>query len=275
MQIEILETSYHIEVMNEEKEDIVVFLHGFTGSTKSWNETAFHFSDYRILLIDLLGHGKTRSSATSGPFSMERQIRELDQLFDKLELNNFVLTGYSMGGRIALAYACTYPSKVRALVLESASPGLKDEDERTVRQKNDSQLAEKILENGMTSFVDHWENIPLFLSQKTLAADVQRAVRQERLQQDPAGLAESLIGMGSGSQHSYWGSLGGLEMPVLLVTGKLDVKFEGIAEEMKAVLKNAKHKSVMAGHAIHVEKPAEFATIVGEYLKLNSLGGKS
>ncbi len=68
-------------------------------------------------------------------------------------------------------------------------------------------------------------------------------------------------------QLSNWDNLTQLELPVLLITGSLDVKFCNIALEMKALLKNGKHMSVNdAGHAIHVENPAEFATIVKEYL---------
>ncbi len=72
--------------------------------------------------------------------------------------------------------------------------------------------------------------------------------------------------MGTGSQRSYWTCLPELEMPVLLVTGELDPKFCAIAREMEELLPNAEHCIISAGHAIHVEKPAEFATMVMERL---------
>ena len=81
--------------------------------------------------------------------------------------------------------------------------------------------------------------------------------------------------MGTGAQASYWDRLSKLNLPVLLVSGKLDAKFEAIAQEMARLLPNVVHKTIDAGHAIHVEKPAEFATIVREYLSLNYQGGKS
>ena len=56
-------------------------------------------------------------------------------------------------------------------------------------------------------------------------------------------------------------------MPVLLITGSMDEKFCKIATEITALCKNAQHVTVNdAGHAIHVENPAEFATIVEKYL---------
>jgi 2-succinyl-6-hydroxy-2,4-cyclohexadiene-1-carboxylate synthase len=59
------------------------------------------------------------------------------------------------------------------------------------------------------------------------------------------------------------------------VTGQLDLKFEAIAKKMAELMPGAVHKTIDAGHAIHVEKPVEFATIVREYSSLNYQGGKS
>lgn len=275
MKLEIEDVHYHIEILNEDKERALVFLHGFTGSSRTWHDIADYFSDYKIILIDLLGHGLTESPVEVERYSMELQLRDLDQLFHLMDLREFALAGYSMGGRVALAYACSYPEKITALVLESASPGLKTGQQRIERKKSDAELAERIVYNGMIAFVNKWEKIPLFKTQENLPEQEKLAVRNDRLSQDPTGLANSLIGMGTGSQESYWKAISELKMPVLLLTGRLDEKFTAIAEEMVSVMPGAVHKEIVAGHALHVEKPAEFATIVGEYLKMNYLGGKS
>ena len=67
----------------------------------------------------------------------------LKTLFDMLALRRFILVGYSMGGRIALAYTVNYPGRVSSLILESSSPGLKSEDERTARRETDQSLSGK------------------------------------------------------------------------------------------------------------------------------------
>lgn len=268
-------TAYHVEIINKDKQQTVVFLHGFTGSTKSWHPIIEGLEDAKIVLIDLIGHGQTDSPEATESYSMERQLEDLDALFERLNLERLTLVGYSMGGRTALAYACRSPKRIKVLVLESASPGLASEAERQERRKRDEELAERIVAGGIENFVDRWENIPLFDSQKSLPDSVKRAVRQERLSQNPIGLANSLRGMGTGAQASYWDRLTELDMPVLLVTGQQDVKFGAIAAEMSERLPDAVHKTIEAGHAIHVEKPVEFATIVREYLSLNYQGGKS
>lgn len=260
-----LETN--IEVWNEWAEQVVVALHGFTGSTATWRNLANMLPNVRIVAIDCIGHGKTAVPEKVSRFSMEEQIKDLEEIFTQLRLDKFSLLGYSMGGRIALSYAIMYPERIEKLLLESASPGLRTSEERTERCQKDNMLADKIEMNGIPSFVEAWENIPLFESQKRLPKSVQEVIRIERLAQCEAGLAGSLRGIGTGMQSSNWPFLEGLDVPVLLITGSIDEKFCKIATEMLALFKNAQHVTVNdVGHAIHVENPAEFATIVKKYL---------
>ncbi|EIM05388.1 esterase ytxM [Planococcus antarcticus DSM 14505] len=268
MKLDINGVHYHVEMTNRDMQEAVVFLHGFTGSTKSWQPITKSWNEFKVVLIDLIGHGETDCPEMIDSYSMERQLEDLDALFSQLDLACLTLVGYSMGGRTALAYACRFPERIKRLVLESASPGLWSDAERQERRMRDERLAERIIAGGIVNFVDRWENISLFDSQKSLPYAVKRSIREERLSQNPTGLANSLRGMGTGAQISYWNKLAKLEMPVLLVTGQLDLKFESIAEEMAGLMPNAIHKTIDAGHAIHVEKPAEFATIVREYLSL-------
>lgn len=257
----------YVEIWNEEAEQTLVALHGFTGSTATWRNLAKALPNVRVIALDLIGHGQTAIPQQISRFSMEEQIQDLEEVFGQLQLKKFTLLGYSMGGRVALSYAISYPERIEKLILESASPGLRTSKERSERRERDNALAEKIISNSLLSFVNAWENIPLFESQKRLPHSIQEVIRLERLSQKEEGLAGSLRGIGTGSQPSNWMLLGKLEFPVLLITGSIDEKFCKIALEMKALLKNAKHTTVNdAGHAIHVENPAEFATIVEEYL---------
>jgi 2-succinyl-6-hydroxy-2,4-cyclohexadiene-1-carboxylate synthase len=172
-----------------------------------------------------------------------------------------------MGGRLALTFAILFPEKVRRLILESSSPGLATEAERTERCMKDGELADFIKEKGMESFVDYWERIPLFSTLESLSPKVKDTVRQQRLSHSPQGLANSLIGMGTGAQASWWSSLHQLNCEVLLLTGEKDIKFCRIAKNMQQLLKNSAWTVVNeSGHAIHVEVKEKFGTIVSEFL---------
>lgn len=257
----------NVEQWNEVAPLTLVCLHGFTGSSSTWRNLANALPNVRIVAIDLIGHAKTAVPELVSRFSMPDQLKDLEEIFTQLKLAKFTLLGYSMGGRIALAYAILYPNRVEKLILESASPGLHTSKERKERCQRDDALAAKIITNGVSSFVDAWENIPLFETQKKLPEAVRKAIRTERLAQCEMGLAGSLRGIGTGVQPSNWSYLAQIEIPVLLITGSVDEKFCKIATDMKALLQNAKHVTVNdTGHAIHVENPAKFATIVEEFL---------
>ena len=258
----------HIRTNGKDTLPVIVLLHGFTGSVETWNElVGLLEGKYKMVAIDLTGHGKSIVPINYERYSIEEQIKDLEAIFNKLSLRNFTLIGYSMGGRIALAYALQYPRRVTSLILESASPGLKTEIERITREKADRKLAEKITEEGLPSFVDFWEQLPLFASQQLITPEKQQAIREERLGQSVIGLSNSLLGIGTGSQPSYWNDLEKVKQPTLLITGEIDIKFVFIAREMEKLLPVVHHRTIkQAGHAIHVEKPTLFATMVEEHI---------
>lgn len=243
----------------------LVLLHGFTGSKEAWEKHMQTFAKrYRVIAIDLPGHGETRSNE---PRTMALFAQDLHEILQRLELSPVHLLGYSLGGRAALSYAINFPGNIRSLILESASPGLMTEAERKARQKQDDQLARLLLDEGIEAFVHYWENIPLFETQKALPKNVQTSIRNGRLQQSEEGLACSLRYMGTGTQPSWWSKLHTCNFPVLLVAGALDKKFVKINQAMHDQLKHARLEIVAdAGHAVHIEQDEKFDTIVMEFL---------
>jgi 2-succinyl-6-hydroxy-2,4-cyclohexadiene-1-carboxylate synthase len=161
-----------------------------------------------------------------------------------------------MGGRLALYIATHYPERVQSLTLISASPGLKTEAEREARRKADNELADKIEKNGMAWFVDYWEISRLWDSQ---SPELKAQLRENRLKNNPIGLANSLRGIGTGVMPSLWEKLADLPIPVKLIVGELDSKFVAINQEMVSLIPNADLTIIPdAGHAAHLEKPDIF-----------------
>ncbi len=243
----------------------LVMLHGFTGSTKTWEQfIKTHKENLKMIVIDLPGHGKTDMPSTR---SMEACCEDLMKLFHHLHLDEFHLLGYSMGGRTALSFAMMYPERVQSLVLESASPGLPTIGERDLRIDKDERLARRIMKEGLESFVNSWQELPLFASQKQLPKVIQETIRAERIAQSEQGLADSLRTMGTGKQPSWWDNLNRLNIPVLLLAGSYDDKFIHINQSMHTRLPNSTFEIIgQAGHAIHVEQSEIFGRIVTGFI---------
>lgn len=244
----------------------VLLLHGFTGTGETWREICSYLTNYQCILVDLPGHGKTDSTISS----MKDCCSLLADLLDALKISKAHVIGYSMGGRTALSFAMYYPDYVASLILESASPGLKEEAARLERTEKDAKLAQRILDQGVEAFVNMWQELPLFATQKQQPDVIQKQVRDERLSQGKEGLAMSLHAMGTGAQPSWWEELPRLSKPTLLIAGEEDEKFVEINKMMQKEIQHAEFIIFpKAGHAVHVEKSRNFGKMVNVFLGEN------
>lgn len=246
----------------------VVLLHGFTGGAATWARGIAELSKrFLTVTVDLLGHGRSDAPADAHRYGIEQSTRDLLAVFDALGIARAAVIGYSMGGRLAL-FLTAAAARVSALILESTSPGLREEAARRARAAQDAALAEAVERDGVAAFVDRWEQLPLFTSQGRLPDTVRASLRAQRLQHAPIGLANSLRGMGQGVQPPMHDRLPLLRVPTLLLAGALDPDYCALAREMSRVIPGARAVIVPdAGHAVHLEQPEAFYRIVLEFLE--------
>ena len=93
-------------------------------------------------------------------------------------------------------------------------------------------------------------------------------MRRLRLSNNPLGLANSLRSMGAGEQEPPWGRLGEISVPALAIAGELDEKYSALARRMAAAMPAARAEvAAGAGHAVHLERPEAFATMMRGFLE--------
>ena len=162
----------------------------------------------------------------------------------------FILSGYSLGGRVALHVALRHPERLSGLVLLSATAGIFDDEERRVRRERDNALAERIDTIGTSAFLDEWLAQPMFAS---LPYDpLERASRST----DARGLGESLRHAGTGTQAWLGPALETLSVPTTIVAGERDAKFIIEAERLAEFIPTSTLRVVPgAAHAAHLEVP--------------------
>jgi len=99
----------------------VVMVHGFSASLQAWEPwVAILGKDYRIVTLDLPGHGLTRAPADYRP-TIDGYADLVDQLAHRLNLGSYVVVGNSMGGAVAWDDALRHEQDVRGLVLVDAA----------------------------------------------------------------------------------------------------------------------------------------------------------
>jgi 2-succinyl-6-hydroxy-2,4-cyclohexadiene-1-carboxylate synthase len=258
---------YHVETHGTGEP--LLLLHGFSGSGANWAEHVESFArHFRVITVDLPGHGRTDSPTNLARYGIAIVVFDLICILNALGVTTTHLLGYSLGGRLALFTALTYPARIERLILESASPGLKTETERQARIAQDEALAQRIEREGIPTFADYWTDLPLFATQ---SPETRAKLYRQRLNNNPVGLANSLRGMGTGIQPSLWERLPELMLPTLLLCGALDSKFAAINAEMHGLIPRSTLLTIPeTGHTIHAEQPERFRAAVSEFLEADS-----
>ena len=201
-------------------------LHGFLGFAADWQPVQQHLQEWgNCLTPDLPGHGAT--PLLPGQQSYASWTAWLAQWLQARTTERVILVGYSLGGRVALAFAAAYPQRVQALALLSAHPGLESPSARAERARADAQRAAQIRQQGLPPFLEGWYRLPLFALEGQ--PDVRAALVASRQRQDPAAMARVIEEMSPGRQPSLWGALAALRVPLLYLAGAHDEKYRRVA----------------------------------------------
>ena len=112
-----------VHYRDEGKRDgsVLVLVHGFSDSTATWNGWIERLGgDYRIISLDLPGHGLTRAPPTyEGGSAAYAEL--VAQVASRLGAPRFAIAGNSMGGGVAWTLALKHPERLTALVLVDAA----------------------------------------------------------------------------------------------------------------------------------------------------------
>jgi pimeloyl-ACP methyl ester carboxylesterase len=94
----------------------VIFVHGWTCDDTTWESQVPAVSkDYRVITIDLPGHGQS-GSPKDGHFSMDLFARAVEAVRAEAKAEKVVLVGHSMGTPVVIQYARLYPQHTAGLV---------------------------------------------------------------------------------------------------------------------------------------------------------------
>jgi 2-succinyl-6-hydroxy-2,4-cyclohexadiene-1-carboxylate synthase len=232
-------------------EDLVL-LHGFAGTRRTWDAVTERLAPerYTPLALDLPGHGSAADAPRPIGFAgcVEYVLAHSPA--------QFVLCGYSLGGRVALHVALSAPERVRRLVLVSSTAGIADEAERAARRAADGALADALETRSFGEFMDRWAAQPVFAHDPP---EVHATMRAEQLRNDPAALAAVLRGIGTGQMAPLWERLGELSMPVTVLVGRRDTKFHAPGRMLAELVPHCELQTMAGGHRLPVEVPRAVA----------------
>ena len=241
-----------------------VLLHGFAQTPASWDAVVrpLQAAGHRTYVLDLYQRsGLPLESLCAYIAEVVGKVAQAD--------GEPVFVGYSMGGRLAAETVVRHPDlPLAGLVLESAGLGPADEAARAALAERNGEWAARLRREGVASFMDWWETLPLFASQRALPPEVRAAVRAERTSHDAEPLARSLEAWGAHHQAdeaatlSALAELAGRGVPVLYLAGSRDEKYASAAARVRAAGLPAMLVPD-AGHNVHLEAPSAFLEALG------------
>jgi 2-(acetamidomethylene)succinate hydrolase len=94
----------------------LVFLHPSSGYGRMWEWTVDRLGDrFHVYALDQRGHGD--SGRPDGDYSAEEYANDLYLFFRQVGIDRAVIAGQSLGGRVGMVFAATWPQHVQALGL--------------------------------------------------------------------------------------------------------------------------------------------------------------
>ena len=122
----------HFKTVGKGKKALV-FVHGWTCSAEFWRKSVSAFPGYRVIAVDLPGHGKSDKPKTD--YTIEYFAKSVHAVIKEAGVKQAVLIGHSMGTPIIRQFYRLYPEKTRGLVVVDGamrSFGTKEEAEAFV-----------------------------------------------------------------------------------------------------------------------------------------------
>ncbi|GAB3765762.1 alpha/beta fold hydrolase [Spirosoma pomorum] len=229
----------------------LVFLHYFGGSALEWQAVMNQLADeYKCVAVDLRGCGD--SDASESGYSVEDMADDVATLIQDLSIDQFVLVGHSMSGKVAMQLASRRPKGLRQLLLVSPSPPrpepIPDEDREEMRKTHGQRAAaEKTFEK---------------ITVRPVSNDVKDQIIADNLRTSaPAWNAWLTLG----SKEDIADQMVSVDVPVAIIVGSDDKALAPEVQQELTIpyLKNVTIETIgRAGHLLPWETPDELATFI-------------
>lgn len=240
----------------------LLILHGFLGMSDNWKTFAGQIAaeGFQLHILDLRNHGR---SFHSDVFTYEAMVQDVFEYCEGHGLDKISILGHSMGGKVAMFFATTYPEKVEKLIVADIGPkyyrphhqdilaGLNAVD---LSQKPDRAQVEEILKGYVSDFGTRQFLMKslYWIEPGQLAFRFNLPVFNEYIDNIGEALPENAL----------------FEKPTLFLRGGNSnyIKDEDF-EMIKHHFPNSEIKTIPnAGHWLHAENPKDFYSESIQYL---------
>jgi pimeloyl-ACP methyl ester carboxylesterase len=249
----------------------LVFVHGYTGDLTDWRHQLPAFApSYRLLIVDLRGHGASEAPADRDAYSIEHFADDVEAFVDEIGFEHYHLLGHSMGGAIVQEIALKSPQRLLSLTLHDTT------DDFSVASSNAAfqvyrdyrfSVAETQGMEAVSKLKSPFPPPPHMPAERTVETD-------QRLAQMSV---DAFIGAWNGL--AAWPGTRGdrsaaIQAPTLVIYGDLDAGF--LVEGAKSLARNIPNSQLAVipetAHSPQWERPSLFNSALGAFL--NAVAGE-
>ena len=242
----------------------VLVLHGLFGSLSNWGWHCKQLAQqYAVYGVDLRNHG---DSPHSDQLDYQVMAEDVRQLIVRLGLESCCIVGHSMGGKVAMQLALSFPDLIEKLVIVDIAPVSYPEDADGHMNVLAAMDAVKLgeIKSRTQAEVTIEDYIPQEVTRKFLLTNLVRnkegsfewRLDKDSIRKNYANLRAELIATMS------------FLKPVLFIKGSLSTYIKPEHEaQIKELFPAASVKLLMdAGHWLHAEQPQALQKILLKFL---------
>lgn len=258
---------------NSNQGKVVIFLHGYTDSWRSFERNLPIMSDkFRVLAVDQRGHGDSSKPACC--YAAADFAADLAAFMDALDIRKATIVGHSMGSLNAHKFAVNYPARVERLVLVGSATTLKGNPNVIPLYTDAVQFMTDPLAPAWTEFVREFQR-STFAGENGVSEEFLNTAVSESLKV-PAGVWQQALAEMLAEDHTE--QLSQISAPTLILFGDRDgIFFLEDQHKLDALIPDSTFKLYRrdetgghpghTGHGLHVEWPREFVNDLEAFAK--------
>ena len=261
--VEVNNIQLYYELHGSPEKETVVLSNGILMSTASWNfQIPLLSRHFQVLVYDC--RGMWQSDHPEEPYSMEQHAEDLSGLLTQLNIERAHIAGISYGSEVSMMFALKFPLKTKSLLIfdgvSQIDPLLKSLGDMWVAAAEQKNAGLLLKVTTPLNFSEEWiiknHKILPMLEEKYHQLDFEAFIR----------LMESFYDL------NITASLNQIQAPTLVVVGEKDIlKTREYSEKIAKMIPGAEFFIVPgSGHALCLEKPHEFNTLVMGFVYKNA-----
>jgi pimeloyl-ACP methyl ester carboxylesterase len=246
-----------------------VMVHAGVADSRQWNNEFEHFAqNHQVIRYDMRGYGK--SEPVEGEFS---HMGDLVAVLDSLDIQEpAILMGCSMGGGLAMDFALTHPSHVKALIMVGSGPSGLELDLPEPAKFAD---VEKAYEAGDMDLVAELETQVWFDGTGRTSEQTDPEMRKLAYEMNRIALGHETKELGKrlpNTETPAFDRLNDINVPVLVIVGSQDIPYIlAAADYMVEKLPMAEKVMIEdAAHLPNMDHPQKFREVIEAFLKEHS-----